>query len=101
MKIEKLKSENVVAEIILEFAQELEKKMYKHKYYQFYGCQAWYSELLEEKYVLFKSYNTIVAIVNTETKCFIELGKWSRTTSKQVTRFCNEFYSDYRRILIV
>lgn len=101
MKIEKLKNNNVVAEIILEKAQELEKKMYKHKYFQFHGCQAWWSELLEEKYTLFKSYDTVVAIVNRETKCFIELGKWSRTTSKQVTRFYNDFYSDYRRILIV
>lgn len=101
MKIEKLKSENVVAEIILDKARLLEAKMYKHNYYQFYKCQGWYSELLEDKYILFKSYDTVVAIVNNQTKCFIELGKWSRTTSKQVTRFYNEFFGTYRRILIV
>lgn len=101
MKIEKLKGNNVVAQVITDKAFELGAKMYKHKEYQYHACQAWYSELLEEKYVLFRSYNTFVALVNTETRCFIELGKWSRTTSKQVSRFYNEFYSDYRRILIV
>lgn len=101
MKIEKLKNNSVVAEFIIEKAQELEKKMYKHKYFRLHGCQGWYSELLEDKYILFKSYDTVVAIVNNQTKCFIELGKWSRTTSKQVTRFYNEFFGTYRRILIV
>lgn len=66
--------------------------------------QAWFSQILYhpqtgEPWRIFKSYNTIVAMVNIDNNLFIELGKWSQTTSKQVTQFYNRYYSTFDRIL--
>lgn len=60
---------------------------------QFGYKQCYYTELLfnEEThnfYKLVRSYNTIVAILYGEY--YIELGKWSTTTSRQVTQFYNQ-----------
>lgn len=46
------------------------------------------------------SYSTCVAIVDETNKVFYEVGKYSRTTSKQITRIYNELYSDYERVFI-
>lgn len=42
--------------------------------------------------VLFKSYDTIVGVISDDK--FYELGKYSTTTSKQVTQFCNAYGLD-------
>ena len=63
--------------------------------------QAWWSNLINEQFKLLKSYNTIVALVDTENHKFYELGKWSTTTSKQVTQYYNKFYSNFDRYLVV
>lgn len=39
----------------------------------------------------FQSYTTIVGFVDNMTHTFYEIGKYSRTTSKQVTIFCNTY----------
>lgn len=39
----------------------------------------------------FQSYTTIVGFVDNMTHTFYEVGKYSRTTSKQVTVFCNTY----------
>ena len=49
-------------------------------------------------YYLFKSYSTIVGIIDELNNTFIELGKYSRTTSKQVTQYINKM--GYDRVLI-
>lgn len=54
---------------------------------QFGYRQAWFSDLLDFGSLrLFKSYNTIVALIGINSSVFYELGKWSTTTSKQVTQ---------------
>ena len=45
-----------------------------------------------------KSYNTIVAFAYQGQ--FYEIGKYSRTTSKQVTQIYNRFFSNYDRFFV-
>lgn len=47
------------------------------------------------------SYETCTAIADDTNKVFYEIGKWSRTTSRQMTQIYNEYYRDYQRVLIV
>ena len=44
--------------------------------------------------ILFKSYNTIVGFVDYTENVFYEIGKYSRTTSKQMTQIYNTLFSD-------
>ena len=66
---------------------------------QFHHCQAWFSDLQKERYILIRSYNTIVGLVDTYEKVAYELGKYSRTTSNQFTRIMNERFRGYERVL--
>ena len=43
-----------------------------------------------------KSYSTIVGFVHMSD--VYEIGKYSRTTSKQMTRICNTYFSDCDRV---
>lgn len=69
------------------------------KWRQFHNCKAWISSCIGNRYFLIKSYNTIVAVIDDQQGELYELGKWSRTTSKQVTQIYNmtdnESYSEY------
>lgn len=68
---------------------------------QFGYKQAYISEVVkidEKRYVLFKSYHTIVALVDIENGVVYRLGKWSSTTSKQTTQFCSHYYRDYEQV---
>ena len=56
---------------------------------QFRHCNAYISNCLFNRYFLIKSYNTIVAVIDDQQGELYELGKWSRTTSKQVTQIFN------------
>ena len=72
---------------------------------QFRSCNAYVSEPIFNSafgvmFQLVKSYNTIVGFVNHTTKEYIELGKWSRTTSKQVTQIHNAMFSNFERKFI-
>ena len=72
---------------------------------QFRSCNAYVSEpvynsAFDVMFQLVKSYNTIVGFVNLTKKEYIELGKWSRTTSKQVTQIHNTMFSNFERKFI-
>ena len=56
---------------------------------QFGSKQCWVSSCIHNRYFLVKSYNTIVAVIDDQTGELFELGKWSVTTSKQVTQLYN------------
>ena len=43
------------------------------------------------------SYETVVGFVY--ERIVYEIGKYSRTTSKQMTQICNTYFSEYERIL--
>lgn len=47
------------------------------------------SNCINNRYFLVKSYNTIVAVIDDQQGELYELGKWSPTTSKQVTQLFN------------
>lgn len=51
--------------------------------------QCWVSECVKNRYFIVKSYNTIVAVIDDQNGELFELGKWSPTTSKQVTQLYN------------
>ena len=66
---------------------------------RFNYCQAYTSNLINNRYYLIKSYSTVVGIVDTFTNEIIELGKYSRTTSKQFSQIHNQVFRGYERIL--
>lgn len=45
-----------------------------------------------------QSYTTVVAFFHWDTATFVEVGKYSRTTSRQVTQIYNRDYSDFKRV---
>lgn len=59
------------------------------KWKRFGSKQCWVSNCIHNRYFLVKSYNTIVAVIDDQTGELFELGKWSTTTSKQVTQLYN------------
>ena len=71
---------------------------------RFDSKKAWFSNLLRtadgHEYRLLKSYETIVVLVDINNGKYYELGKWSSTTSKQVTQFFNEYYRNWERYLL-
>lgn len=66
---------------------------------RFRHCNAYISNCILNRYFLVKSYNTIVAVIDDQEGELYELGKWSTTTSKQVTQIFNmpdhECYNNY------
>ena len=64
---------------------------------RFRHCNAYISNCILNRYFLVKSYDTIVAVIDDQEGELYELGKWSRTTSKQVTQIFNMAdYESYR-----
>ena len=83
----------------LETAKELVRSpeiMMTH-WQQFNHCNAWVSGCIKNRFFLIKSYQTIVGIVDDQEADFFEIGKYSRTTSKQVTQIYNSMFSDCTR----
>lgn len=67
------------------------------KWTQFGKKQCWVSNCIKNMYFIVKSYNTIVAYIDDQEGILYELGKWSTTTSKQVTQLYNlSDYESYR-----
>lgn len=62
--------------------------------------QMWTSQLLDNRYILIKSYSTIVGMVDTDERKVYEFGKYSPTTSKQMTQLCGEKFYLYDRELL-
>ena len=70
--------------------QDITWKRFRH-------CNAYISNCILNRYFLVKSYDTIVAVIDDQEGELYELGKWSRTTSKQVTQIFNmPDYESYR-----
>lgn len=59
------------------------------KWKRFGAKQCWVSECVKNRYFIVKSYSTIVAYIDDQEGTLFELGKWSSTTSKQVTQLYN------------
>lgn len=59
------------------------------KWKQFGKKQCWVSNCIKNRYFLVVSYNTLVAVIDDQLGELYELGKWSVTTSKQVTQLFN------------
>lgn len=51
-------------------------------------------------FTLFKSYDTIVGVYDMDDDVFYELGKYSPTTSKQVSQFCSNNLGNPTRVLL-
>lgn len=62
---------------------------YTGKWVRFGSKQCWVSECIKNRYFLIKSYNSIVAVIDDQNGDLFELGKYSVTTSKQVTQLYN------------
>lgn len=56
---------------------------------QFNKKNAYVSNCIKNRYFIVRSYNTIVAIIDDQEGVLFELGKWTTTTSKQVTQLYN------------
>ena len=63
------------------------------RWVQFGSKQCWVSNCINNRYFLVISYNTLVAVIDDQQGELYELGKWSVTTSKQITQLYN--LSDY------
>ena len=90
---------NFNAEIILRKckASTIHCAMQDITWKRFRNCNAYISNCILNRYFLVKSYNSIVAVIDDQEGELYELGKWSRTTSKQVTQiFIMADYESYR-----
>lgn len=94
--IERLEGHEELFEMLLEklLKEEIEWTRFDHK-------QAWFSNIINNRFRLLKSYNTIVVVIDITNHKYYELGKWSPTTSKQVTQFYNRYYSSFERYLVI
>lgn len=70
------------------------------KWNRFRNCNAYVSGVVEGRYQLIKSYRTIVAMVDNATSTVYEFGKYSQTTSKQITQIINSMFRGYVREFI-
>ena len=62
------------------------------------GRKACYiSNMINERYQMVKSYSTLVALVDISENEFYEFGKFSPTTSRQMTQVCNTYYTGFKR----
>lgn len=67
---------------------------------QFNHCNAYISNCINNRFFLIKSYNTIVGIVDDQEAQIFEIGKYSRTTSKQFTQIHRKMFSDCERFYV-
>ena len=64
-------------------------RRFADKWVRFGSKQMWVSNCINNRYFLVISYNTLVAVIDDQQGELYELGKWSVTTSKQVTQLYN------------
>lgn len=64
-------------------------RRFADKWIQFGSKKCWVSNCVKNRYFLVISYNTLVAVIDDQQGELYELGKWSVTTSKQVTQLFN------------
>ena len=84
---------------------QLQSKRNTIQWTQFRSCQAYIGELTvvtigNDDYFVhpFRSYETVVAYVDFDTNVLYEVGKYSQTTSKQVTQYYNQVANANERI---
>ena len=81
---------NLIADIILARCKASTKHCAMNVTWKQFGSkQCWVSSCIHNRYFLVKSYSTIVAVIDDQNGELFELGKWSVTTSKQVTQLYN------------
>ena len=51
-------------------------------------------------YYLLKSYDAIVAIVDLVEQKFVDLGKWSTSTTRHANLFYKKFKNNFERVMI-
>lgn len=71
----------------MEFTKYINGAKYKRVHYR----EMWLQESSQLSYVY--SYKTLIGFVNWQNKTFYTwgYGRYSKTTSKQITQLCNEF----------
>lgn len=62
---------------------------FAEKWTRFDKKQCWVSNCIKNRYFLVISYNTLVAVIDDQNGELYEFGKWSVTTSKQITQLYN------------
>jgi hypothetical protein len=83
----------------VEIAKAVKEK--NENWYQFGAKKCWWSDSVEldgDMYMILKSYDTIVAVVDNTENLFVALDKWSSTTSKQVTQFHREYVHTFDKV---
>ena len=85
--IENMKQKETIKKDLL-YARNRKKEWTRFNYNQCYSTEYIFNEETQNFYKLVRSYNTIVEIWY--SAYFIELGKWSKTTSKHVSQFYNQ-----------
>lgn len=100
-----------------EYRKDMQDKMYKFDWTRFNYCNAYTTDETHIYFIVnngitrievqpIRSYETIVALAikvtqsNNTTYDFYEIGKYSRTTSKQVTQIYNKLYATYNRYYV-
>ena len=83
----------------------LQQISYKTEWRQFRSCNAYIGndkDIIIDKtnfnVIPFRSYDTVVGYIDTETCVLYEVGKYSQTTSKQVTQYYNTLTNVNERI---
>ena len=71
------------------FVSAYEPRNFADNWTRFGYKQMWVSSCIKNRYFLVISYNTLVAVIDDQNGELYELGKWSPTTSKQVTQLYN------------
>lgn len=71
------------------YVQSYDPFRFADRWTQFDHKQCWVSNCIGNRYFLVISYNTLVAVIDDQNGELYELGKWSVTTSKQVTQLYN------------
>lgn len=91
--------------LVNDIRNALQAKKNKISFRQFRSCQAWIGDGItvtignEDFWVVpIMSYETIVGFA--EGFQIYEVGKYSRTTSKQFTQICNQVYDNLERIFV-
>ena len=97
-----MKNTNINETSIINLTNNL-NKVYHPKFNRFNFCQAYISDAINhngEIYRLIKSYDTIVALIVASESVVYELGKYSRTTSKQITQIINRHCQSFNRVTL-
>ena len=89
-------------EYIIVYGYIQKNLLYSVTFSKFRSCHCFISDdtvtYNGKRYILIKSYKTFVAFVDIENEVFVEIGKFSSTTSKQCTQIHNTCFRDFQRI---